>query len=138
MKKTPINIILVDDDEDDRFLFSEALQELNLDVNFLMFENGNLLLNYLKKLDDYLGIYIYLDLNMPILSGLECLKQLRTFTDKNNPCVTIYSISDSHYDRESAFNCGANNYLKKPNCFKVLRSTLKESIEKNTEGLDLS
>ena len=126
MKK--VNIILVDDDEDDRLLFSEALEELKLDVSFLMFENGLKLIDYLKQLDQYIGTHIFLDLNMPVISGMDCLKKLREFTDSTSPFVTMYSTSSSPLDVEQAYKFGANGYLQKPSCFNTLKESLQKSI----------
>jgi CheY-like chemotaxis protein len=123
-----LKIILVDDDEDDRSLFSEALSDLKLDVTFIMFENGLNLIDYLKQADNFLATHIFLDLNMPILSGMDCLKKLREFTSKTNPFVTIYSTSSSPLDLEEAYKNGANDYLQKPNCYTTLKNSLHKSI----------
>ncbi|CAH8283076.1 response regulator receiver domain-containing protein [Mariniflexile fucanivorans] len=123
-----IKIILVDDDEDDRMLFTEAFEELKLNANLFVFENGNKLLNFLKEVDDYMGTHIFLDLNMPVISGMECLKKIREFTDRNIPLVTIYSTSSAQADIEEAYKLGANGYLIKPSSYSILKESLEKSI----------
>jgi CheY-like chemotaxis protein len=123
-----LKIILVDDDQDDRELFSDALEELKLNTTFLSFENGILALDYLRKIDDFLETHIFLDLNMPILSGMECLKLLREFTLTPNPFITIYSTSAVPLTMEEAYKYGANGYLQKPTNFTILKESLHQSI----------
>ncbi len=123
-----IKIILVDDDEDDRQFFAEAFEELQLDASILLFEDGLKLLDYISQADHYFGTHIFLDLNMPILSGMDCLKKLREFTGTNNPFVTIYSTSSLPSDIKEAYKNGANGYLPKPSSFTKLKELLHKAI----------
>jgi CheY-like chemotaxis protein len=121
-------IILVDDDEEERMFFSEALQELKVEAELLLFENGHKLMDYMAKFDQ-ISVHIFLDLNMPKLSGLECLKKLRELSQSNNSFITIYSTSSSHQDIENAYVNGANCYLKKPSTFKDLKKLIQKAID---------
>ena len=70
-------IFLADDDTDDRMLFTEALVELPFDLKVQTFDNGVDLMSSL--LDDNLSLpdVIFLDLNMPLMNGEECLEDIR-------------------------------------------------------------
>jgi CheY-like chemotaxis protein len=70
-------IVLADDDEDDRLLFTEAFEELKIDTRVDTFKDGVELMNYLNKEDSILPSILFLDLNMPKKSGIECLKEIK-------------------------------------------------------------
>lgn len=122
-------IILVDDDEDDRDLFAEAFQSLNLKSDFVQFKNGQELLDYIKEIDHSIATLVFLDLNMPIISGMEVLKQLRKTLNINDVFITIYSTSSSQKDVENAYNFGANGYLRKPSNFQHLCKLIYKAID---------
>ena len=71
MDKTKLKIILVDDDEDDRLFFADALQGLQMDTELLEFKNGKDCIQYLESSSDELPNLIFLDLNMPVMNGFE-------------------------------------------------------------------
>lgn len=121
-------IIVVDDDEDDRDLFAEALESLNLKTELVQFKNGQELLDYLQEVDASIATLVFLDLNMPIISGMEVLKQLRKTFKVNEIFVTIYSTSSSKKDVENAYCYGANGYLRKPSSFQQLCDLINKAI----------
>lgn len=71
--KENIRILLTDDDQDDRDFFAEALQDIHLNFPVEFCQNG---LELLKRLYDstlFIPDIIFLDLNMPVMSGFETL-----------------------------------------------------------------
>ena len=74
---TPIHVILADDDEDDRDLFTEAMREINIKVQLETLKDGNSLLDRLLAADKKLPDLLFLDLNMPDKNGRECLDIIR-------------------------------------------------------------
>ena len=122
----PLKVVLADDDEDDRSMFKEAIEEIPIHTNLLMFNNGQELMKYLKLPGIELPDLVFLDLNMPIKSGMQCLKEIRCNPALKDISVAIYSTSSSERDIEATFVNGANIYLNKPNNF----NKLQESIEK--------
>lgn len=129
MKK--INIVLADDDEDDRLFFKEAIEQLNLNSDLNLVENGNELMKYLEESNSTLPDLIFLDLNMPRKGGLECLREIRTSKKLKGLTVAIYSTSSSEEDIEECFVRGANVYINKPNNFESLKSVLLKVISTN-------
>ncbi|MBE9460266.1 response regulator [Dyadobacter subterraneus] len=126
------NIFLADDDEDDTFLFQEALEQLSLSSSLVTAENG---LELMKKLNssDVAPDMIFLDMNMPVKNGLECLSELRaTETFRQTP-VIILSTSVAGYLLESAYNAGANLYVQKPTSFSSLISILEQCLSKKSD-----
>ena len=71
-------IVLADDDEDDRFFFKSAVDEMEFNSKLQMFNGGQELMDYLEKDDVMKPHILFLDLNMPGLSGFDCLKLIRS------------------------------------------------------------
>lgn len=124
--KQILNIALADDDEDDRLFFQEAIDDISIRTKLSLFNDGQELMDYLNLPNIILPNLVFLDLNMPIKNGMQCLKEIRSNTALSKVCIAIYSTSCSEKDIEDTFVNGANIYLNKPNNF----SKLRESIEK--------
>ena len=121
-----LNIALADDDDDDRTLFKEAMNEIKIKTKLSLFNNGKELMDYLVLPNVILPEIVFLDLNMPIKNGMQCLCEIRNHPRLQDLLVAIYSTSSSEADIEETFVNGANIYINKPNSF----SDLKQAIEK--------
>lgn len=121
-------ILLADDDETDRLIFRDALEELNMKTFIHTVNNGVQLMDYLTKDDVKLPHLLFLDLNMPRKNGLECLKEIRSNLKLKEISVAIYSTSTSEEDIEKTFLSGANIYIEKPNDFSTLKKVLDKAI----------
>lgn len=139
MENDALHVLLADDDEDDRTFFKEALQELKVKTNVTLVNDGMQLMNYLNQPENRLPNVIFLDLNMPVKSGLECLKEIRRNKRLRDLAIAIYSTSSSEENIEEAFVQGANIYIKKPSDFSLLKNVLEQVINLNwqyhTSGL---
>lgn len=131
MSSKPMKVVLVDDDEDDRMFFADALQEIELRTDLKEFHNGQQLLDYLNKDDAEFPQLIFLDLNMPVMDGFECLKKIRSNPELKDLVVAIYSTSSSERDIEETFINGANVYINKPNKFEELKKTIGQVVKRN-------
>lgn len=140
MNHQPIQVLLADDDEDDRMFFRDALIKVPLKTTVRTVNDGVELLNYLANSEEELPHIIFLDLNMPRKNGLDCLKEIRSIERLRNLSVAIYSTSSAEKDVEEAFVHGANVYINKPNDFgcliKVLVKVLSVNWQYVTSGLD--
>lgn len=140
MRPTPIHIMLADDDEDDRLFFKEAFEEVKIKYKISTFNDGEQLMDYLYEAGNPLPDIIFLDLNMPRKSGIECLKEIRNNDRLKKISVAIYSTSSSEQDIEDTFVSGANVYIKKPNDFNMLKKILSDVVHINwqyiTDGLN--
>ncbi len=85
-------------------------------------------MDHLKNPDTKLPDVVFLDLNMPLKSGLDCLREIRTDRRLKDLIVAIYSTSSSEKDIEETFIQGANIYIKKPNDYNTLKKILTEVI----------
>lgn len=131
MRPTPLHIMLADDDEDDRLFFKEAFEEVKIDYKLTTFNDGEQLMSYLSVDGNELPHIIFLDLNMPRKSGMECLREIRNTDSLKHISVAIYSTSSAEQDIEETFNTGANVYIKKPNDFNMLKKVLSDVVHIN-------
>lgn len=128
MNTEKLNIVLADDDEDDRLLFELAIKEINVPKQLLMFKNGTELIQHLRDNRKNLPDIIFLDLNMPNKNGLECLKEIKLDLGLGDITVVIYSTSSSDKDIQSTFLEGANIYINKPTDFNKLKKTIERVL----------
>ncbi|NNC70365.1 MAG: response regulator [Flavobacteriaceae bacterium] len=130
MKSKELKVVLVDDDFDDRLFFEEAINEIKIDTDLKIFNHGQLLMDYLYEENSFPDL-IFLDLNMPIKNGMECLKEIRGIPKFKEIIIAIYSTSSSEQDIENTFVNGANIYINKPNSFKELKKVIEKVLKIN-------
>ena len=128
----PITILMADDDADDRRLTQEAFEEGRL-INDLRFvENGEQLLDYLRKKGAYAppveaprpGL-ILLDLNMPRKDGRTVLKELKSDPELRQIPVVVLTTSKADEDIYKSYDLGVNSYIVKPVTFEAIVDTLQ-------------
>lgn len=140
MDKDYIHIILADDDEDDRMLFTDAFDELKINTKVNTFNDGVELMDYLNSPEAILPNVLFLDLNMPKKNGIECLYEIKRDNKFNDIAIAIFSTSSSEEHIEETFVQGANIYIKKPSDFTTLKKVLSEVVTINwqyhTSGLN--
>lgn len=140
MQNEIIHILLADDDEDDRLFFREAFEEIKIKTVVKIVNDGVELMNHLIQTNITLPHILFLDLNMPRKTGIDCLMEIKRMELFKNIAIAIYSTSASEEDIEETFVKGANIYIKKPNDFDTLKKILKEVITINwqyhTSGLN--
>jgi CheY-like chemotaxis protein len=110
------NIFLAEDDEDDVYIFEQALEELYGEAKLTARENGKELMDLLDRPPVPGPDIIFLDLNMPIKSGYECLKEIREGKQHNVPVVVLTTTGNAE-DIDKMYKLGATHFIVKPNNF---------------------
>ncbi|WP_281233151.1 response regulator [Flavobacterium gelatinilyticum] len=120
------NILQIDDDIDDCEFFMEALQAISK-ADYTAMQNPVEALNKLiqKELNPDV---IFLDLNMPIMSGFEFLIEIKKQEIIKNIPIIIFSTSQFEEIKMKARNYGANEYISKPSDFNELKKILTHYI----------
>ena len=132
--KENFRILLTDDDPDDREFFADAITDIRLNIPVEFCINGKELLDRLNDKNLIIPDLIFLDLNMPVMSGFESLKQIRDHAKfKSIPIIAIYSTSSTEEGIMNTFGLGANAYIVKPTDFNDLKKLLKKVIEMDWE-----
>jgi CheY-like chemotaxis protein len=123
-----MKILLIDDDCDDRALFYEAIQEVSPDTTCITEQDGQKALAALGESTYGLPDIIFVDINMPTLSGWECLDRIKHNKSTRGIPVVMFSTSFAERDLERASRSGAVCLLTKPASFQKLKSILLEIV----------
>jgi CheY-like chemotaxis protein len=127
-----IPILVADDDEEDRMLIKDAMEESKL-LNPLHFVvDGQEVMDYLLRKGKFVDAeknplpgLILLDLNMPKMDGRQVLKEI-----KNNPKlrtipIIVLTTSKAEEDILKTYDLGVNSYITKPVTFDALVDIVK-------------
>lgn len=114
--------ILVDDDPDDRELFTIALRNVAPTIQCTSFKNGTEAIQYLHAFPQ--ADLIFLDLNMPMMDGWACLQKLKQDPAIKHIPVIIYTTSSSEREVQRAREGGAKCFFIKPDDFTTLNNIL--------------
>ena len=128
MQKT---ILIVDDDSDDRDLFTQALHEADNSVLCVYATDGHSALSKLGEPGFTIPDYIFLDLNMPMMDGKECLVQLKKLPVIQNVPIIVFTTSGLHEDAKATRSLGASLFFTKPDIFARLVDTVKFILSEN-------
>lgn len=109
-----MTILIVDDDEDDRKLFFEAVRDVEDTITCVSASSGDEALQYLKKDGNPPPDYIFLDLRMPGLSGEECLVEIKKEPRLAHVPVIVYTTSRDVRESERLKKLGAAHFMSKP------------------------
>ena len=136
------HIILVDDDEVDRQIFTTALEDLKPNAKIHQLKNGIDLMTYLLDVPtEELPDLIFLDMNMPIMNGEECLRVIRSEPNRNKIPIIIYSTYYDGFKVDILKKKGADHYFLKPRTFVELKRLIAISLEsisgKKSKGFTL-
>lgn len=128
-------ILLVDDDLDDAGLFMEALEEVDPTVRCYCATDGRDALNKLASMEE--PNVIFMDINMPIMNGWECLAYLKNEENFRHIPVILYSTSSHQREIRNAFDLGALCFFSKPYDFTELKRIMVTVVESlNNDSLD--
>jgi CheY-like chemotaxis protein len=126
---TPLKtkFLLADDDADDAQIFCEALCRIATVMQCYKVENGREVFDFLSEAETRIGKpdVIFLDINMPIMNGWECLKELRSNPNYSSIPAIMYSTSSAKRDIDLAYSLGASLFLTKPDDFRELCTILE-------------
>lgn len=116
-------LLYVDDDVEDIELFCDAMRIVDPKATCSIAENGKFALHALKKL---VPDYIFLDINMPVMGGVETLAAIRADKRLRTIPVCMLSTSNNASEIKQCLDMGAYKFFVKPNSFTVLCSMLQE------------
>jgi two-component system, chemotaxis family, chemotaxis protein CheY len=121
-----MKILVVDDEKDVRALFEQRFRKeiREGEMNFAFAYSAEEALGYLNTLN-HEAVLILSDINMPGMSGLELLKQIKTHFEKPPPTVMMITAFGDDENYQQAMKLGADDFLTKPLNFTHLREKLK-------------
>lgn len=120
--KPAAHILLVEDDDLDAFIAIHMLSNACKDCKITRFTNGQEAVNFLKSKDLLTPIVIVLDLNMPLMNGLQFLEEISQSNKLKKLTITVLSSSSNPSDIAFCEDFGVSKFYIKP-------LTEKSSIE---------
>ncbi|HZF99778.1 MAG TPA: response regulator, partial [Chitinophagales bacterium] len=120
-----LRVLLADDDEDDRRFFEEAVTEAVSNIRVSTVPDGERLIDTLL-VASALPHVVFLDLNMPVKNGWECLQEIRMHPKLKHLPVVIYSTSSNREHIEETYHGGASLYVRKPDTFSELKTMARK------------
>jgi CheY-like chemotaxis protein len=110
--------LVVEDNPTDVFVIREVLHTCRLGYRVIIARDGQEALTYLREIardgSTPCPALLLLDLNMPRVSGLDVLRELRGATRCSRTPVIVVTSSTADTDRRAARELGADAYFKKP------------------------
>lgn len=127
-----IEILIADDDAEDRMLIRDALHESRLKNGLKFVEDGEQLLDYLHNTGKFAdkekyprpGI-ILLDLNMPKKDGREALKEIKQDPKLRTIPIVVLTTSKAEEDILKTYNLGVSSFITKPVTFEGLVEVMR-------------
>jgi CheY-like chemotaxis protein len=130
--------LLIDDDQDDQEIFLMCIQNIDKNINCLTVNNGAEAIDMLMSNTTYTPAYIFLDVNMPKMNGVDCLKELKKIKRLEYTKIFMYSTTSEHWVSKECLKLGAEDFLIKPNKASELKKKLDSIFETlthiNSEG----
>lgn len=128
------NLLLADDDMDDCLFFQEAMEEISTTMQLTTVNDGVQLMNFLSSNKNQLPDIIFLDLNMPRKSGMECLTEIKLDNClKQLPIVIISTSMDTDVINKLYLD-GAHYYIRKPGDFALLKQVIQEATTRLSDN----
>jgi CheY-like chemotaxis protein len=141
MNSDPIITLLAEDDPDDCYLISEALDESNVPHKLYIVENGEELMDYLHNRNKYLNAdewprpeLILLDLNMPLKNGIVALEEIKSDPNLKRIPVVALTTSQAEEDIIQTYDLGVSGFITKPLSFAALVEAMR-SLGAYWEGI---
>ena len=121
-----LKILLVDDDHEEAELFSAALKSLDHKTEVIHADDCIDLLDSIRM---HKPNIVFMDINMPFLNGIECLKSVRSKPEFRSLPIIVYSTSNSQKNIIESFNNNANLYLVKPDSYNGIIIALEKVLK---------
>lgn len=120
-------LFMIDDDQDDREIFQEAISDCDPNIELLFAGDGMEALEILNAGKAHPDV-IFLDYNMPRMNGLDCLRQLKRDAKTKDIPTIMYTTSGDREQEKVVLLLGADHYMRKTTSYKTLCSELKRLL----------
>ena len=129
-RRTPLEILLVEDDPGDVAMTREARGESKMHVNLRVVTNGEEAVSYLRRMHPFEQAQrpdlVLLDLNLPRLSGREVLAIVKADPDLLRIPVVVLTTAEAEEDVGRSYDLHANAYVTKPVGFASFVSVVRQ------------
>ena len=120
------NIFLVEDDADDQGFFLDALSNIQNATLYGIANNGKEAFDMLLH-SDLIPDVIFMDINMPLMNGMECLCAIKKFP-RTKQHIPVIMLSTAVEQAQLCQELGAKGYIRKPSDLTLLQTELNRLI----------
>lgn len=121
-------VMIAEDDDDDYYIFSVAMEEISFTVMLSRAIDGEMLL---KMMEVHTPDILFIDLMMPCKNGKECLREIRSNTKYDTLPIIVYSSLSDLTNVEYCYREGSNLFAIKPNSIGELKVILERILSIN-------
>ena len=125
-----VKVLIIDDDDDDSNFLRDAIHQINPGTNCTIVQNADEAIQGLETKKFPRPDLIFLDLNMPGVNGVACLRQIKNDPGSHEIPVVIYTTSKSFDDRLETLKLGAAYFVTKPSSFRNLCQIITDIFTK--------
>jgi DNA-binding response OmpR family regulator len=116
--------LVIDDDPDDQEIFVMCVKKVSDNINCRTCDSGVEAISMLTTDREFIPGYIFLDVNMPKMSGMECLQELRKIDKLKATKIFMYSTTTETIMMNESKSFGADDFIIKP----LKTSELREKL----------
>lgn len=135
LKNKPLLIYLAEDNLDHKELVEDMFDSSEHPFKLVHAPNGLALIDRLKQNTQKIDL-ILLDIKMPLMGGLETLRQLRAQETYKDTPIIIITTSTMTSDISKAVSLGATQFLTKPLCFADIKPYISGNGKDNAHPSD--
>src|SRR5215210_7683066 len=106
--------LLIDDDPDDQEIFLMCVKKLDKNIDCKTSDDGLEAISMLMSNEKFIPDYIFLDVNMPKMNGIECLKEIRKIEKLKDTKIFMYSTTTENNMVNESKQFGADDFIVKP------------------------
>ena len=131
-----LSCFLIDNDTDDQDIFRMALRDVNDQIVFTVADNGVDALQQVNADESYVPSIIFIDMNMPLMDGKQCLREIKKLERLSRVPIYLYSTSSDPHTIAEVKRLGATDFIVKPAGYQKLiqlLSTLLKQKNLNNE-----
>jgi DNA-binding NtrC family response regulator len=122
-------VVLIDDDSDDIRFMEEAINSIDQNINLISFVNPIEAIRFLSAERNQVPDLVFIDINMPLKRGDECLLELRNIRHLNGLPIIMYSTTMSKTMTRELMEAGATATFQKPILLREYKSLLLNVFE---------
>lgn len=121
-------IVLIDDDDDDRLVFREAVKNSGIDAVFNEYATGEEFISHLNDSENTMSRLVFLDINMPKTNGYTLLDMILKNQRAKECHIVMYTTSNSPHDIQFAEQNNASGFAAKPSDYNKLEELVKKAV----------
>jgi DNA-binding response OmpR family regulator len=128
----PVTIIMIEDDEGHARLIERNIRRSGVNNDIIPFTNGTDAMNYLFGSDgsgqSHKGqaLLILLDLNLPDMTGIDILRQIKENKTLKSAPVVVLTTTDDSREIKRCYELGCNVYITKPVNYESFANAIRQ------------